>query len=228
MSEEKTKNEEQTEKKDKKAKKGKNKKQKAKFSPKYHVNLIRDENKGKHKASFLGFGIFLIALAIFMKFGIYDQLAKVNKAESEYNKMLEQVNEIKNANKEYDEVKAKYDEVTDWYMTDEEKIEVDKINVFEMLEQDMLPYVEIESVQIKGNTIVVQTGVTNLNTVSKFLDILQSDERNGFVTITTASASNGKDETKNDITANIQIIYGGAGMSATTTGFENSKSNKKK
>ena len=68
-----------------------------------------------------------------------------------------------------------------------------------------------QSVQIAGNTIVVQTDVTNLQVVSRFLSALQNDSRNGFVTVTTASASKDTDTTNNDVTATVVITYGGGG-----------------
>ena len=144
-----------------------------------------------------------------MKFAVLDQLDKIARAESAYNQVQAQINEVRNANNSYDAVKLKYDEVTDWYMTDEEKMEVDKNNVFRMLEDDIMPYVGIQSVQIAGNTIVVQTNVTNLHTVSTFLSILQNDHRNGFVTVTTANASN-EDQSNNSVIASVIITYGGA------------------
>ncbi len=183
---------------------------KVKYPEKTYINLVQVENKSSNRGAFGWFLLFLIALAIFTKFAVYDQLDKISRAERSYNLMLGQVNEIKKSNSEYDAVKAEYDEVTDWYMTEEEKAEVDKNNVFKMLEDDMMPYVGIKSVQIAGNTIAVQTDVTTLQTVSKFLSKLQNDSRNGFVTVTTASASNGKEETKNDVIASVIITYGGA------------------
>ncbi|MBR3203295.1 MAG: hypothetical protein IKF60_06890 [Solobacterium sp.] len=182
---------------------------KIRYPEKTYINLVQDENKGKDQRSLIGFGIFLIFLAIFVKFAVFDQLDKVAQAERAYNQVLAQVNEVRAANSEYDAVKAKYDEVTDWYMTDEEKMEVDKNNVFGMLEEDIMPYVGIQSVQIAGNTIVVQTNVTNLHTVSTFLSVLQNDSRNGFVTVTTANASN-EDQSNNSVIASVIITYGGA------------------
>jgi len=182
---------------------------KIRYPEKTYINLVQDENKGKDQRALIGFGIFLIFLAIFVKFAVFDQLDKVAQAERAYNQVLAQVNEVRAANSEYDAVKAKYDEVTDWYMTDEEKMEVDKNNVFRMLEEDIMPYVGIQSVQIAGNTIVVQTNVTNLHTVSTFLSVLQNDSRNGFVTVTTANASN-EDQSNNSVIASVIITYGGA------------------
>ena len=182
---------------------------KIRYPEKTYINLVQDENKGKDQRALIGFGIFLIFLAIFVKFAVFDQLDKVAQAERAYNQVLAQVNEVRAANSEYDAVKAKYDEVTDWYMTEEEKMEVDKNNVFRMLEEDIMPYVGIQSVQIAGNTIVVQTNVTNLHTVSTFLSVLQNDSRNGFVTVTTANASN-EDQSNNSVIASVIITYGGA------------------
>ena len=183
---------------------------KIKYPEKTYINLVQNENKGNNRKSFAWFLVFLIVLAIFTKFAVLDQLDKIARAEATYNQVRGQVDEIKRANSEYDAVKAEYDEVTDWYMTEEEKAEIDKYNVFKMLEEDMMPYAGIKSVQIAGSTIAVQTNVTTLQTVSQFLRILQNDHRNGFVTVTTASASNGKEETKNDVVASVIITYGGA------------------
>ena len=185
---------------------------KNKYPEKTYINLVQDENKGKNTKALIYFGIYLIALAIFVKFAVLDQLSKVNAAEAQYNRLLNQVTEIKQKNTEYASVKAQYDEVTDWYMTEEEKLEIDKNNVFKMLEDDMMPYVGLSSVQVSGKTIVVQTNVTDLQTVSAFLSKLQTDPRNGYVTVTTAAAKKqGKDEpSKNDVTATVVITYGGS------------------
>ncbi|MBQ9328010.1 MAG: hypothetical protein IJ225_05695 [Solobacterium sp.] len=180
-----------------------------KYPDKTYINLVQDENKGSNRRAILWFLVFLVFLGIFTKFAVLDQLDKVAQAERQYRLMETQVRAVQEANSEYDAVKAEYDEVTDWYMTEDEKSEVDKSNVFRMLEDDMMPYVGIQSVQIAGNTIAVQTTVTDLQTVSMFLSRLQNDSRNGFVTVTTASANNGKEETKNDVIASVVITYGG-------------------
>ena len=112
---------------------------------------------------------------------------------------------LQEANSSYDSVKEQYDEVTDWYMTDEEKMEADKGSVFDMLDADMMPYVKLENVSISGSTITVQTGVTDLSTVSTFLKALQNDSRNGYVTVTTAAASG--DETGNLVTDSVVITW---------------------
>jgi len=187
------------------------KKGKTNYPTKTYINLVQDNTETNNRRTVLLFLLFLVCLGIFVKFAVIDQLAKINQAEAAYRTVEAQVMAARQTNSEYDDVKKEYDEVTAWYMTDEEKMEVDKSAVFRMLESDMAPYVGIQSVQIAGNTIVVQTDVTNLQVVSRFLSALQNDSRNGFVTVTTASASKDTDSMNNDVTANVVITYGGGG-----------------
>jgi hypothetical protein len=172
---------------------------------------VQDKTETDNRRAILLFLLFLVCLGVFVKFAVIDQLAKINRAEAAYRTIESQVQAARQTNSEYADVKKEYDEVTAWYMTEEEKMEVDKSAVFRMLENDMMPYVGIQSVQIAGNTIVVQTDITNLQVVSRFLSALQNDSRNGFVTVTTASASTDSSVTNNDITATVVITYGGGG-----------------
>ena len=183
---------------------------KVKYPTKYHINMVRPRKKSSVNTMKLAiWALCFIAVAAFLKFGIFDQLNKIKVAEKKYNEMAAEVQKVKETNKEYDEVKAKYDEVTDWYMTEEEQMVIDKTNVFEMLDEDLVPYVGMKSVQIKGNQIVVETYKTTLDVVSEFLHKLQLDKRNSFVSVTTANASNEKDVITNDVIATVNITYSG-------------------
>lgn len=178
---------------------------KARYPEKTYINLVIEEQKAKDQKAIIWFVVFLAVLAGFVKVGIYDRLDELNAAEAQYNQMAAQLTKLQEANSSYDSVKEQYDEVTDWYMTDEEKMEADKGSVFDMLDADMMPYVKLENVSISGSTITVQTGVTDLSTVSTFLKALQNDSRNGYVTVTTAAASG--DETGNLVTASVVITW---------------------
>ena len=178
------------------------------YPSKTYINLVSNEQAEKDKKAIGWFLVFLVFLGFFVKFGVYDQIDKLNQAEAEYNLMQSQLSQAQAANADYADIKAQYDKVTEWYMSDEEKMELDKNNVFDMLEEDLMPYVELQSVAVSGSTITVQTGVTDLDTVSTFLSKLQSDKRNAFVTVTTAAASTERDPSSNLVTASVVITYG--------------------
>ena len=187
----------------------KTKTKKTKLPTKRFINLAIDENKKSKKHVPYVILASLLAIGLFVKFGILDQLQKVENAKIAYNAAMDELNAYKAANAEFDAVKKEYDEVTDWYMTEEENAVVDKLKVFKMLENDMMPYVGIQSVQISGDQISIETEKTTLSTVSKFLEALQGDKRVGFVTVTTAAASNARGAETNEVVAKVMITYGG-------------------
>ena len=185
---------------------------KSKSSTKRYLNLVQDDSKEKNKKTILYVLLGVLVFAIFVKFGILDQLSKVQAAKSAFSEKEAELTIIQAKNQEYDEIKKEYDKLTEWYMTEAEKAEIDKINVFKMMEEDIFEFTGINSIKTEGNTVTVQTEITNLKTVSDFLTKLQADSRNGFVTVTTANANNGKDERTNNIIATLLITYeGGTG-----------------
>ena len=121
----------------------------------------------------------------------------------------DQLISLQQYNARYDEVKAQYADVTEWYMSDEEKLIPDKMDIIEMLEEDLMPFVKIRQVQVSGHLVTVQTGEATLETVAKFLQKLQTDKRNSSATVTTTSATNASKTKKETVTASVIIYYTG-------------------
>ena len=160
-----------------------------KYPDKKTINLVRYETEKSNLKDILVILLIVVGLIAFGKFAVYDQLVALNEAQREYGIVQEQLTALRQANTGYAEVKAQYDELTDWYMTADEKAIINKVEVLEMLEEDLMPYVEITRVQVSGTTVTVTTGETDLATVSNFLIKLQTDERNSTATVTTTSAA---------------------------------------
>ncbi len=187
------------------------------YPTKKYINLVPHEEEKKNKKSLLYFGIFVIILLLFVRFGVIGLLDQLSRAEAEYNAMKSQLDQYNAANQRYDEVKREYDELTDWYMTDEEKNEVDKSGVFDMLKDDLFPYVSVTSVNMTGNQISIQTGDCDLDTVAFFIAKMQSDARNSYVTVTTTDANGERNAASNRVVANISVTYVGGNAQATPT-----------
>ena len=52
-----------------------------------------------------------------------------------------------------------------------------------MVDEDILPVVSISGITINNENVSVYTGLTDLNTISKVVDILEKDERTDYVTV---------------------------------------------
>ena len=179
------------------------------YPDKTTINLIRNENAKANRMRLIFYPLLILAVILFLKFAVYDQIAKLQKAQQEYMIVQDQLISLQQYNARYDEVKAQYDDVTEWYMSDEEKLIPDKMDIIEMLEEDLMPFVKIRQVQVSGHLVTVQTGEATLETVAKFLQKLQTDKRNSSATVTTTSATNASKTKKETVTASVIIYYTG-------------------
>lgn len=97
---------------------------------------------------------------------------------------------------DYDSVKAAYDDKAGSFLTDDEKQELNRTDILDMIQEDIAPYVGVTSIKISGAQVSVFTGDTTLDTVSGMIARLLADARNGYVTVTTTS---GSDQSDNDL-----------------------------
>lgn len=170
------------------------------------MNFVYDEQAKTDRHAIVIFVIFLLFLALFTKLFVIDPLNKVNQLEASYRQMADQVKQYQDSLGDYDTVKAAYDDKAGSFLTDEEKQDLNRTQILDMIQEDIAPYVGVTSIKISGAQVSVFTGDTTLDTVSGMIARLQADARNGYVTVTTTS---GSDQSDNDLVqADIEITYG--------------------
>lgn len=195
----------------KKDKSGDQKMRAVRYPDKTTINLARFDTGKRRKRSLLLYAAVVIAALAFGKFAVYDRIGSLLKAQAEYAALQDQVAVVQAENARYGAVKEEYDKVTDWYMTDEEKQVADKMDILDMVEEDVAPYVGIRRISAAGNIVTIETAETTLDTVSRSLAKLQADARNTSATLTTTSASKTKEADK--VMAVFVITYAGEGAS---------------
>lgn len=172
------------------------------------MNFVYDEQAKTDRHAIVIFVFFLLFLALFTKLFVIDPLNKVNQLESSYRQMADQVKQYQDSLGDYDTVKAAYDDKAGSFLTDEEKQDLNRTQILDMIQEDIAPYVGVTSIKIPGAQVSVFTSDTTLDTVSGMIARLQADARNGYVTVTTTS---GSDQSDNDLVqADIEITYGSA------------------
>lgn len=165
-------------------------------------NFIKDTEAKQNKISLIAFGIFLVALLAFTKFGVIDTLSKTSALEANYNSVKSTNDTLNEQLSNYDEVSEKYNEMVGDFLTETEANSLNRDVIIKMLDEDILPYVDITNFQISGNQVSVYTGVTSLDTVSNVLNILQNDSRTSYVSISRTLADSSNSE---QVTADIEI-----------------------
>ena len=185
------------------------KKEKLVLPKKKTINFISDRAEKTNRMAVILFAIFMVCLAIFVKFAVIDLLNKVAAAERTYNEMERQLDVYRKELANYNEVQDQYNEMVGNFLTETELSYQDRIDMLNMVERDIRDYVEIQSITMSNNTIRVLTGQTTMDTVSHIVNVLASDSRNSYVTVTTTQTDNA--DRTDYVYANLIINYCGAG-----------------
>ena len=162
---------------------------KAKYPTKKSMNFIRNEVAVQNRHAIEGFLVFLVLLAVFVRFAVLLPIQKVNEKQADYANKEQTLQELKQESANYKDVQKAYDEKIGSFLTDDERLCLDRPDLLNMIEEDVFPSVSVQSISVSGNQITLVTGTTTLDVVSHVLGILQKDPRNSYATVTTAAAS---------------------------------------
>lgn len=142
-------------------------------------------------------------MVIFTKFGVIDTLSKTSALQANYSSVESTNNSLKEQLTDYDEIAKKYNEIAGDFLTENEVNSLNRDTIIKMLDESVFPYVDITNFTASGNQISIFTDETDLNTVSKVLEILQDDERTSYVSIFRTLSNSDNNER---VTADIEIV----------------------
>ncbi len=174
------------------------------FPSKKTMNFVSDKQAKTNKLSIVLFVIFIVLLLIFTKFFVVDSISKTNDLISAYNANQSQLDALNEQLSDYEEIETKYNELVGVFLNDDEKNCLNRTDIIKLLDDDVLPYVDITNYTISSNQVNVYTGVSSLSTISNVLDILQKDDRTHYVTINRTVADS---EDNSLVSAEILITF---------------------
>ncbi len=172
------------------------------FPTKKTMNFVVDYETKTNRYSLIGFGIFIVILALFTKYCVIDVIQKTNEIQSQYTTSNEQIDALNQQLQNYNEVEEKYNAMIGTFLTDSEKVCMNRTDLLKMIDEDVLPYASITNISMTNDSISVYTGLTDLNTISKVVDILQKDSRTNYVTVSRTTADS---EDSSKVSATIEI-----------------------
>ncbi len=172
------------------------------FPKKKTMNFVVDSEAKTNRYSLIGFGIFIVLLILFTKFCVIDVIYKTNEIQSQYNTSNEQMDALNQQLKNYNVVEEKYNAMIGTFLTDSEKLCMNRTDLLKMVDEDILPYVSVTNISITNESISAYTGLTDLNTISKVVDLLQKDARTTYATVSRTTADS---EDSSKVSATIEI-----------------------
>lgn len=181
-----------------------------KFPEKTSINLIiKEKGLADPKYQIIVFAIFLVILAVFVKFMVVDLVMDSMKAQSEYQSTKDTIAELRDKNSDYEAVRAEYSHYGNGYLNDEERAERNRQSMMNLIDSDVLSKASITGIDISGNIAKVTVTGVSLNTVSAIVDILEKESAVSFVTVATAGTTDSTSNVTSTLTVNFKSVGGG-------------------
>lgn len=184
-----------------------NLKTKAKYPTKKTINLaMKEEYAGNAQLLVAGAVIIGLVCILVTKFGVYDQFARLAKAESEYFKVHEQKMEMEQYLDDYDQVLLDYRTWSrDWMAENEHYVTIERTKLLDLLEQYVSPYGTLYHVDITENRIGVQLGDLSLQQLSAMMEKLEEHPLVSHSELNTATTEEKHTNEKVDFVLTIQL-----------------------
>lgn len=172
------------------------------YPSKKTMNFVENNESKKNRTALIAFGVFLVFLVLFTKIGVIDRISETNALMSQYQTNSKQLDALKEELKNYDAIEEQYDALVGAFLSEGERNCLNRTDLLKMVDEDILPQVSVANISINDNKMSVYTFLTDLNTISRVVDILQKDERTSYVTVS-STVSDSEDSSK--VSATIEI-----------------------
>ena len=146
------------------------------FASKRTMNFAYRKSPVNVKKLGIVLGIILVVVGLFSKFAIFDQLAKKNAALDARNSSQAILAGQKIGMASYKELKEEYDRYSEARMNENERYLVDRIQVFDMIRDEVMPECIVDSVSLHNNELTLGISGLTLMEVSELTEHLKELE----------------------------------------------------
>ena len=173
--------------------------------PKYVLNLANFDKKQMNPVRFILLLILVIAAVVaFAKFAVIDRFVALERATSEAASLQAQIDENYARIQELQGVSDEYAHYTFSGMTADELGLVSRVEVMDMINRLIVPYANLNSWTLQGNTLTMTVNNTSLGRVNQIIAMINAEPIVNYSFVQTAATENSEDMTS-DVTAQITV-----------------------
>ena len=149
-----------------------------KYPTKTTINMAacgRTEAAGKTLV--IGMAVIAVLVLLMVKFCVFDQYARLSRAEADYNSVYQKNQELADRVSDYDEVMLEYRAYSMSFISDkndENFVGVDRKEVLDLIETVMMKRGQVLSIEIYENTAKVSMKGMNLEEISEMIRSLKN------------------------------------------------------
>ena len=157
------------------------------FPSKTTMNLYQGDKETTDIRKVILTGVLLtIGIVVFVKFGVLDQLAMLNKKEGELAEQRALLAASRASAEEFDSIKEAYDAYAARYGEES----ADAIAVLDMVEQRVMPVTTVTSISLADGTLTLTLYNVSLETVGNLAKDLEGQAMVQSVNVSTATTQN--------------------------------------
>ncbi len=156
------------------------------------MNLVNVQSAFDVKKMAIILVLVVLALGLFAKFGIIDQLAKRTAAQNELSLAQQQMQAIQIKEAKYGDLEEKYGRYSYGWMSEEEASMLQREQIFDVVETKIAPSCVIETMSLTGNTMSLSVRGITLDEARELVKVLEEDKRVSAATVYSAVASDEK------------------------------------
>lgn len=150
--------------------------------------------------------LLAVAIAVFVKFGVVDQIALLSSKQAELAQQQGSLNSLVSATTDYEEIK----EIYDAYLIRYGNTGIDAIEVLDMVEKDIMSASTVSSIVLSDGTLTLTLNDVTLNTVGDLAKKLENMDMVQSVNITSAN-TNKSDDLKAEATMVVTLVSNQSG-----------------
>lgn len=149
-----------------------------KYPTKTAINMAAcGKERATGKTLALGVAVILVLVVLVVKFCVYDQYARLDRAESAYNSIEQQNQELLDKVGDYDDILLEYRAYSMNFVSDSEDesfVGVDRKEVLDLIESVMMDHGDVHSIEIYDDTAKVSMDGMNLEEISRMITTLKT------------------------------------------------------
>ena len=129
------------------------------------------------KTLVIGMAVIAVLVLLVVKFCVFDQYARLSRAEADYNSVYQKNQELADRVSDYDEVMLEYRAYSMSFISDkndENFVGVDRKEVLDLIETVMMKRGQVLSIEIYENTAKVSMKGMNLEEISEMIRSLKN------------------------------------------------------
>ena len=181
------------------------------YPSKQTVNLVfRERSINSPSRAIPAFLLFLVFLALFVRFGVQGQLQKMTSAQALLEKVQADLNGLVEYNRDYETVREQYSQYFNDYLNEDEAVLRDRLDVLTLLEECVMNQADLSSISVQGNICRISITDVPPNTISGIVADLERNPQVQYISVATAATENNEEgQDRQNVTANVTITLTG-------------------